>query len=291
VELQRRLVEGKVEPTLWDALTAADVNLEAVSLMEDALQSAVDFSQTRKHDTFKLLYDEKFIAGKSIGAGKVYAAYYQREGRESYVFWFDDGTNRGYFDQEGRPTKKAFLRAPLKYSRISSRFNPARFHPVLKKVRPHLGTDYAAPHGTPIYSVGDGVVVEAAYTTNNGRYVKIRHDNVYQTQYLHMSGFAKGIKPGTTVSQGDVIGYVGSTGLATGPHVCFRFWKNGRQVNHLKENLPSVKQLPQEALEAFFEIRDHYLRILDGSIPPHADPTVVAVETAAQVGPARSELP
>ncbi len=152
----------------------------------------------------------------------------------------------------------------MKYTRISSKYNPKRFHPILKRVRPHLGTDYAAPEGTPIYAIGDGTVEEAAYTKGNGRYVKIKHDKVYQTQYLHMSRFAKGIRRGAHVSQGEVIGYVGSTGLATGPHVCFRFWKNGRQVNHLKEKLPSAKKLPDDVLQEFFKVRDKYLLELHG---------------------------
>ena len=127
--------------------------------------------------------------------------------------------------------------------------------------RPHYGTDYAAPHGTPILAVGDGVVTQAAYNSGNGNYVRIRHNSVYETQYLHMSRFASGIRPGTRVKQGQVIGYVGSTGLATGPHVCFRFWKNGQQVDHLREEFPSADNLPEAYHEAFFEIRDRHLGV------------------------------
>ncbi|HRD08898.1 MAG TPA: M23 family metallopeptidase, partial [Saprospiraceae bacterium] len=155
------------------------------------------------------------------------------------------------------------LKSPVKFTRISSGFNMRRFHPIRRKTIPHLGTDYAAPYGTPIRAVADGVVEEAAYTGNNGRYVKIKHDKVYQTQYLHMQGYAKGVKRGTRVRQGQTIGYVGSTGLATGPHVCFRFWKNGRQVNHLREVFQPAKPMPEAELPTFFQHRDKIKEMLD----------------------------
>ena len=145
--------------------------------------------------------------------------------------------------------RKAFLKAPVEFSRISSRFNKKRFHPVLKKVKAHLGTDYAAPKGTEIVAVGDGVVTKSSYTRGNGKYVKIRHNDTYTTQYLHMS--RRNVKEGQAVRQGDVIGYVGSTGLATGPHVCFRFWKNGQQVDHLKEDFPPSEPIENGQMDAF----------------------------------------
>ena len=135
-------------------------------------------------------------------------------------------------------------------------------NPILKYRRPHFGTDYAAPYGTPILAVGDGVISQASYTSGNGNFVKIRHDGTFETQYLHMKGFAKGIRPGARVSQGQVIGYVGSTGLATGPHVCFRFWKNGQQVNHLKLNFPPAKPLPDSEMTKFNELKEGYLELL-----------------------------
>ena len=259
IEVKTTAVEGVINSTLWQTLTDQGISFEAAAKMEDALQWSVDFSHTQKGDRFKMVYDKKFIEGEEVGVGQVYAAYYNREGKGSYAIWFDNGEYKGYYDLDGRAIASNFLKAPVKYTRISSMFNKKRFHPILKRVRPHLGTDYAAPYGTPIYAVGNGVVTEAAYTNGNGRYVKIKHDKVYQTQYLHMSKFAKGIKAGTQVAQGEVIGYVGSSGLATGPHVCFRFWKNGVQVNHLKENLPAPMPLPDSVLPSFFEIRDALL--------------------------------
>ncbi len=263
VEVREASYAGEITSSLWNAIEACGAGYEAAAKLEDALETSVDFSHIQLGDQFKMIIEEKYIEGEKVGTGNVLAAYYKQSDREHYVFWFDNGGKyKGYYDREGRPMKSRFLKAPVKYTRISSRYNPRRFHPILKRTRPHLGTDYAAPHGTPIYAVGNGVVVEKGYTRGNGNYIKIKHDKTYQTQYLHMSRFAKGIKKGSYVSQGQVIGYVGSTGLATGPHVCFRFWKNGKQVNHLKEYLPPAPPLPEDILPDFFKVRDKYFQLL-----------------------------
>jgi murein DD-endopeptidase MepM/ murein hydrolase activator NlpD len=279
VEVKEAVLHGQINSSLWVAIEETGASMEVAAKMEDALETSVDFSHVQVGDEFKLVYDEKYIEGKRVGVGNVHAAYYKQadSDKEHYVFWYDGGGEHvGFYDQEGRPMKGRFLKAPVKYTRISSRYNPRRFHPVLKRVRPHLGTDYAAPTGTPIYAVGNGVVVAKGYTKGNGNYIKIKHDKVYQTQYLHMSGFAKGIKKGSYVSQGQVIGYVGSTGLATGPHVCFRFWKNGKQINHLREYFPPSKPLPDELLPEFFKVRDVYMEKLKA-----VDSSVAMDETAA----------
>lgn len=263
VEKRQMVLSGRITSSLWMAIEEAGAGYEIATKMEDALETSVDFSHAQVGDEFKLIYEEHLIEGERVGVGAVHAASYCQSGKEHLVFYFDDGNkNKGYYDVEGRPMKSRFLMAPVKYTRISSRFNPRRFHPVLKRSRPHLGTDYAAPHGTPIYSVGNGSIAEKGYTSGNGNYIKIKHDKVYLTQYLHMSRFAKGIRKGSPVSQGQVIGYVGSTGLATGPHVCFRFWKNGRQVNHLREYLPPAPSLPSEILPEYFKVRDGYLKLI-----------------------------
>jgi murein DD-endopeptidase MepM/ murein hydrolase activator NlpD len=238
--------------------------------MEDALQWSVDFHHLQKGDKFKLVYEQNMIEGQDVGVEQVYAAYYKNLDNEHFAVYYEhpDVNKKGYYDLEGRPMNKGFLKAPVKYSRISSGYNPNRFHPILKRRKPHYGTDYAAPYGTPIYAVGNGVVTKASRTRGNGNFVKIKHNDTYQTQYLHMQKFAKGITPGAQVKQGQVIGYVGSTGLATGPHVCFRFWKNGKQVNHLKLNFPPPKSLPVEDLPGFYEIRDDYLAQLGLDIKP-----------------------
>ncbi|MBK8043133.1 MAG: peptidoglycan DD-metalloendopeptidase family protein [Haliscomenobacter sp.] len=175
---------------------------------------------------------------------------------------------------------KGFLKAPVRFSRISSHFNMSRFHPILKRVRPHFGTDYAAPYGTEILAVGQGEVIEASYSSGNGNYVKIRHNKQITTQYLHMQRFAKGIRRGTKVRQGQVIGYVGSTGLATGPHVCFRFWMNGKQVNHLRLSFPPPDPLPKEELGKFFQYRDALLTQLNHPGDKAAQPETKGVLTS-----------
>jgi murein DD-endopeptidase MepM/ murein hydrolase activator NlpD len=248
--------KGAIESSLWNAMTDAGLSYNITAKMEDALQWSVDFHHVQQGDEFKLIYDQDYIEGERVDAGKVHAAWYQTSGNEYYAFYFEHPEHGGYYDAKGRPMNKGFLKSPVKYSRISSGFNLRRFHPILKRTKPHFGTDYAAPYGTPILAVGDGVVTKASRTRGNGNFVKIRHDKTYETQYLHMQKFAKGISPGVHVKQGQVIGYIGSTGLATGPHVCFRFWKNGKQVNHRKLSFPPPAPLPDEFMPQFTEQRD-----------------------------------
>ncbi|GAB3819826.1 hypothetical protein GCM10028895_18790 [Pontibacter rugosus] len=165
-----------------------------------------------------------------------------------------------YYDADGKSLKRAFLKEPLEYSRVSSRFSKRRFHPVQKRYKAHLGTDFAAPRGTPIRTVGDGVVLDASYTRGNGYFVKVRHNKTYTTQYLHMSKFAKGIRKGSHVKMGQTIGYVGSTGLATGPHLCYRFWKDGKQVDALRVKLPAADPITKKNREEFAIVKDETLR-------------------------------
>ena len=246
-----REASGTIVSSLWNAMIDNDLDYETASKMEDAFAWSVDFHHIQPNDKFKLIFEELFIDGERVGVGNIKAGYFKNGSKEFTAFHYEDESYSGFFDEEGRPMKKAFLKAPVKYSRISSPYNLRRFHPVLKRTKPHLGTDYAAPHGTPIYAVANGVVSRSGYTRGNGNFVKIKHDEVYSTQYLHMSKFAKGMRVGVHVKQGEVIGYVGSTGLATGPHVCFRFWKNGKQVDHRKENLPAPKPMSEENLVAY----------------------------------------
>lgn len=271
---------GIIKGSLWNAMVNRGYSYELTSKMEDALQWSVDFHHLQKDDEFRLIYEQDYVNGKAVGAGQVLLAEYKTADTVFYSLYFDGGNadDVGYYDLDGKPMNAGFLRAPLKYSRISSYYNPNRLHPVLKYRRPHYGTDYAAPYGTPILAVANGTVNRAGYTGGNGNFVKIRHDDTYETQYLHMQKFAAGVKVGTFVHQGQVIGYVGSTGLATGPHVCFRFWKNGKQVNHLKLHFPPAKPLADSLMGDFITKRDVILPVLE-KIKPIALPDVEEEET------------
>ena len=258
-----RSASGVIETSLWNTMVDNGLSFELTSKMEDALAWSVDFYHIQKGDKFKAVFEELLIDDQVVGVGEVSAAYYKAGDTEFYAVYFENEKHRGFYDLEARPMKKNFLKSPVKYSRISSRFNLRRFHPVQKRIKPHLGTDYAAPRGTPIYAVANGTITKASFTRGNGNYVKIRHDKTYETQYLHMQKRAKGMVPGVKVKQGDVIGYVGSTGLATGPHVGFRFWKNGRQINHLRLNFPPPDPMPEADIPKFNIVRDEMKAQLD----------------------------
>lgn len=255
---------GIIRSSLWHAMIDGDMPIPLIIGMEAALECAVDFHHLQKGDHFKVYYDEEHIDGKRVGLGNIQAISFTQGDSSAYAIYFEKDTIKGYYDLQGRPMKSMFLKAPVRFSRISSHFSPSRLHPILKVRRPHLGTDYAAPYGTEIVAVADGIVTEATRRGGNGIYVRIRHNSTYETQYLHMQGFAKGIKPGVRVRQGQVIGYVGSTGLATGPHVCFRFWKNGKQVNHQRERLPEAQPMAESMLPEYFIHRDRMVEILKG---------------------------
>jgi len=246
VEIKERTVASIIKNSLWETLESKQIDPEIAVKLSEIYAWQIDFFRIQKSDSFKVVYEQLYVDNKLSGVGKILTAVFRNSGNEFNAFRFEKNDEVGYYDEKGNSLKKAFLIAPLKFSRISSRFSSRRLHPVLGRVKAHLGTDYAAPTGTPIMSVGDGVVVNAGYTSGNGNYIKVRHNSVYSTQYLHLSKFAKGIRNGKAVKQGQIIGYVGSTGLATGPHVCYRFWKNGRQVNPLREKMPSVKPLSAE---------------------------------------------
>lgn len=256
VEVVEKAIAGFIERSLFESIVAAGGSPQLVNHFADIYAWRLNLSRLQPGDHFRLIYEEKQVNGSVIGFGKIKAAYFEHEGKPLYAIAFEqDGKKIGYFDQDGKSLKKAFLREPLEYTRISSRFTMNRFHPVQKRNKPHLGTDFAAPRGTPIRTVGDGVVLEAAYTKGNGYYVKIKHNNTYTTQYLHMSKFAKGIRKGSRVHQGQTIGFVGSTGLATGPHLCYRFWKNGKQVDALKVNLPTANPIDKKYMTAFESLK------------------------------------
>lgn len=271
---REELAAGKIESSLWNAMVGAGHSFALTEKMEDALQWSVDFYHVQKGDRFQLVYEQEYIDEQEAGFGKVRAARYSTGGKDIYAFWFEsaDSTQSGYFGLDGQPMKSTFLKAPVRYSRISSRYNLRRFHPVQRRVKAHLGTDYAAPYGTPIVAVADGTISRSGRTRGNGIFIKIHHDRRFDTQYLHMQKRAAGMVVGKRVSQGDVIGYVGSTGLATGPHVCFRFWDHGKQVDHTKMDFQDSDPMPEEYLPEYFEVRDAYLARLNSVGEPVEGP-------------------
>lgn len=257
-----RAIAGKIEGSLWNTLLAAEADPELAVFLSQVYQWTIDFTRIQAGDEFKAVYDEIYVDGEYYKSDSIKASYFKNSGKELYAFYYDQGEDKqaGFYDEEGESLKRAFLRAPVKYSRISSRYTGRRFHPVQKRYKAHLGTDYAAPNGTPIYATAAGKVIASSYTRGNGKYVKIKHNGTYTTQYLHMS--RRAVANGAYVQQGQVIGYVGSTGLATGPHVCYRFWKNGKQVDHLRLDLPAGDPIEEKFLPQFDSIKAIYLEEL-----------------------------
>jgi murein DD-endopeptidase MepM/ murein hydrolase activator NlpD len=251
VLLEERQAYGTIRSSLYQTLIDQDLSPALAMEMSDIYAWSIDFYRIQKGDHFRLIYTVKKVNGMEVGIDEIKAAIFDHMGSPYYAFLFNQGERSDYFDEDGNSLRKAFLQAPLKFSRMTSGFTNRRFHPVQKRWKAHLGTDYAAPTGTPIMAVGDGVITEARYAQFNGNYVKIKHNSTYTTQYLHMSKIASGIKPGVRVKQGQTIGYVGSTGLATGPHVCFRFWKNGNQVDHRREEIPPSEPIKPQYRTAF----------------------------------------
>lgn len=253
IKLEEREASGAINSSLYQTLMDQKLSPALAMELSDIYAWSIDFYRIQKKDNFKLIYTVKKVNDEVVGIDEVQAALFNHEGEPFYAFKFSQNDKEDYFDESGNSLRKAFLQAPLKFSRLTSGYTQRRFHPVQKRWKAHLGTDYAAPTGTPIMAVGDGVVTEARYSKFNGNYVKIKHNSTYTTQYLHMSKIASGMKPGTRVKQGQTIGYVGSTGLATGPHVCFRFWKNGKQVDHRREKIPPSEPIKNDYREAFNE--------------------------------------
>ena len=263
VKTRLRTAYGEVESSLWNAMVDNGQDPMLALELSDIFAWTIDFFAIQKGDRFRVIYDEQFVDSVSIGIGQIYAVQFDHYGEENYAFIFDQDDRWDYFDEQGKSLRKAFLKAPLQFSRISSRFSNSRMHPVLRIRRPHHGVDYAAPKGTPVMSIGDGTVIARAYQARGGgNYVKIKHNSVYTTTYMHLSGFGKGITTGARVKQGQVIGYVGATGLATGPHLDFRVAKNGTYVDPLKVKAPPVEPVKEENMERYIVVKDSLMQEL-----------------------------
>ncbi|MBW6501474.1 MAG: M23 family metallopeptidase [Bacteroidales bacterium] len=258
-----RFASGTIETSLWDAMIYGGLHPTLAVQLSEIYAWTVDFFGLQKGDNFKVIYEELYIDDKSLGIGKIFGAQFTWAGNTVIAVPFVQDGKESYYDSEGNSLRKAFLKAPLQFSRISSRFSSSRLHPILRIRRPHFGVDYAAPIGTPVVSIGDGRVISATNEGANGRMVRIRHNSVYSTAYLHLSRFAPGITAGKFVRQGEVIGYVGNSGLSTGPHLDFRFFKNGSPVDPLRVEAPPVEPVSEENLERFEKAKTVVIRLLE----------------------------
>jgi murein DD-endopeptidase MepM/ murein hydrolase activator NlpD len=259
-----RRIEGELATSLWEAFLDLGESPQVALKLADVFAWEIDFvTEPRVGDTFVIIFDELYCGGERIGVGDVFGALYVNQGEEHLAFGFPDEDGRmQHYDYDGNSVQRVFLKSPLNYRRISSHFSNRRFHPILKIYRPHHGVDYAAPTGTPVVSIGDGRVVKAAWNGGFGKYVEIRHNTIYTSCYGHLSGYGKGVRRGAGVSQGQVIGYVGSTGLSTGPHLDFRIKKYKSYVNPLTIDYPRGDPIDESKREAYFARRDAILKAL-----------------------------
>lgn len=264
VHIEERQIGAVINSSLWVAASEQGISHAVTLELSDIFAWCVDFFGIEKGDYFKVIYTENYIDSASIGLDQVKAALFVHKGKPYYAFHYTQDSTSSYFDLEGYSLRRAFLKAPLKYSRISSRFSNGRMHPVLKIRRPHHGVDYAAPSGTPVYTIGDGTVVAKGWDKKGGgNYVKIKHNSTYTSVYMHLRGFAKGIVTGKLVSQGDLIGFVGATGLATGPHLDFRIYKNNKPINPLTLDAPPTEPVNNDNVQDFMNYSDSLRAILD----------------------------
>ncbi len=263
VEIVEKTVSGTIESTLFDALSANPLSYELAHRVTELFAYQIDFYHLQKGDFFKAVYTEKHIGNEAAACDRILAMRFNHRKRDYYAFYYDRQGGGSYYDENGNSLEKSFLKAPLTYAVVSSPYQKKRLHPIHNRYIPHLGIDYAAPTGTPVMSVGDGSVKQAEYQREMGNYITISHNNIYSTQYLHLSRFARGIGPGVSVKRGDIIGYVGSTGTATGPHVEYRLYKYGRPIDPQKEEMPSAEPLKAQHVKAFRQIIADYKQSLN----------------------------
>ena len=254
---------GKISSSLSESVEELAISPRVSIKLSEIYAWTIDFFKVQKGDEFNVYYENNYIGEDYIGIGRILAAEFIHNKQKFYAFYYKENDKPGeYFDDTGMTLRKAFLKAPLDFYRISSKFSRNRKHPVTGQWKGHFGTDYAAPSGTPIMTTANGKIISASYTKNNGNFVKVRHNGTYTTQYLHMSKIKPGIRKGVFVKQGEIIGYVGSTGLATGPHVCYRFWKNGIQVDPYRQKLPPGDPIKGENKEHYLSVKDSLIEIL-----------------------------
>ena len=265
ITLQRKYAEGTITSSLWNAIIDTEAQPQLALKLSDLYAWQIDFFDIKEGDSFRLMYDEAYIDDTTfVDIVSIEGAVFMHQGKTYCAIPFEQDSVIEYFDEEGNSLRKEFLKSPLDFFRITSRFTNSRYHPILKRYRAHHGVDYAAPVGTPVKTIGDGVVIEKGYQQNGGgNYLKVKHNSVYTTTYMHLSRFAKGIKKGSIVKQGDIIAYVGSTGLSTGPHLDFRVYKNNQPINPLTMESPPTLPVKPELRDSFLMVRDNVLRHLD----------------------------
>lgn len=272
-EMMNVVVRGRIENNLFEAMSKAGEDSELAAMVAGIFEWEIDFlKDLRPGDKFVVLVEKKFINDKYAGYGKILAADFYNQGKLHRAVYYNDGKNKGYYNEKGQGLERGFLRVPLNYSRISSRYSTSRLHPVLGYHRPHYGVDYAAPIGTPVKATASGVVKIKSRTKGNGNYIGLRHPNGYETFYLHLHGFNRSIKKGSYVEQGQIIGYVGSTGYSTGPHLDYRIRKNGKWLNPLKF-VATPKTLKKNDVKAFQEYAQSYFNQLNISTVEYANNT------------------
>lgn len=263
VEWKRKEIRGEVESSLWVAMRKYNADPQLAVVLSNIFGWTIDFFGLQKQDEFRVVYEQEYVDGKSLLNFNVLGASFRHGDSTYYAIPFMQDGEMLYYNEKGNSLEGAFLKAPLDFFRISSRFSNSRFHPVLKKYRAHHGVDYAAPTGTPVYAIGSGKVIAKGYQANGGgNYLKVKHNSVYTTVYMHLSRFAKGIKVGSAVKQKEVIGYVGATGLATGPHLDFRVFENGKPINPLTIKSQPKKPISKENMPQFTVVRDSVCRML-----------------------------
>lgn len=277
VEWKRKEVRGVVESSLWVAMQKYDTDPQLAVVLSNIFGWTIDFFGLQKQDEFRVIYEQEYVDGKSLLNFNILGAAFRHADSTYYAIPFEQDGEVLYYNDKGNSLEGAFLKAPLDFFRISSRFSNSRFHPVLKRYRAHHGVDYAAPTGTPVYAIGSGRVIAKGYQAKGGgNYLKVKHNSVYTTTYMHLSRFAKGIKVGSNVAQKEVIGYVGATGLATGPHLDFRVHENGKPINPLTIKSQPKKPVSEANMPQFTVVRDSLIHMLK-SIP---DPLQPQPETA-----------
>jgi murein DD-endopeptidase MepM/ murein hydrolase activator NlpD len=290
-ELGVRCLRGKLDGSLYESLLSAGADANLVMRFADLLAWQVDFlTEPRDGDGFRILVQTEHLDGQELGFGKILAAEYRGDRAFARAVRYRDVSGElDWYDDDGESVRRAFLKSPLNYRRISSGFTASRRHPILKTVRPHWGVDYAAPQGTPVSALGSGVIDFAGRKGGYGNYIEVRHSSSFTTCYGHLWKFASGIRKGTRVEQGQVIGYVGSTGLSTGPHLDFRVRKNGSYVDPLRLDAPPGRKIGEADRERFAELRDRAWRLAERVAPGEDVPLALAWERAP-AGQTRAEM-